>query len=352
MTAAELLMKNIYTFANILSQAGCDIVAKWNHTSLQNALNWADYCIKVYHQVADKPYRGEIEKHMAAMTLHLHPPSCLRLGVEDLGKARSILERTLLNNSHLPEKLIRIILEKQQKSSMNNSIQQEQECEHLAREVTDVTKLMQTLQTNEVSHSKLISEATMLLSTLLSLISCSSNSQRFENFVSNLLTRITKKAVTLDLILKMLCVSPHDITYTDKQLHFLQSIIIQWLANSRNSALLDSKKDFIHEACRFHTDFCQLYLRNILQWAKDMEPLYNEGDSNLYSWRYRSSESKFRDIGRSRTLDKLCEHIDNLFSINKQCQILVRQSLQTQKETSHFNVYRDILKKLSHIPES
>lgn len=37
--------------------------------------------------------------------------------------------QTLLNNSHLPEKLIRIILEKQQKSSTNNSIQQEQVCE-------------------------------------------------------------------------------------------------------------------------------------------------------------------------------------------------------------------------------
>lgn len=44
---AEILMKNIYTFANILSQAGSDIVAKWNHTSLNNAFNWTDYCIKV-----------------------------------------------------------------------------------------------------------------------------------------------------------------------------------------------------------------------------------------------------------------------------------------------------------------
>lgn len=53
---AEILMKNIYTFANILSQAGSDIVAKWNHTSLNNAFNWADYCIKVAYRGFKKPY--------------------------------------------------------------------------------------------------------------------------------------------------------------------------------------------------------------------------------------------------------------------------------------------------------
>lgn len=43
----ETLMKNIFTFANILSQAGSDVVEKWNNTSFRNALNWADYCVKV-----------------------------------------------------------------------------------------------------------------------------------------------------------------------------------------------------------------------------------------------------------------------------------------------------------------
>lgn len=45
----DTLMKNIFTFANILSQAGSDVVKKWNNTSLRNALNWADYCVKVRH---------------------------------------------------------------------------------------------------------------------------------------------------------------------------------------------------------------------------------------------------------------------------------------------------------------
>lgn len=50
----------------------------------------------MFQQIESKPYRGEIEKHMAAMTLHLHPPSCLKLRVEDLGKARVILKRVIV----------------------------------------------------------------------------------------------------------------------------------------------------------------------------------------------------------------------------------------------------------------
>lgn len=50
----------------------------------------------MFQQIENKPYRGEIEKHMASMTLHLHPPSCLKLRVEDLGKARLILERVIM----------------------------------------------------------------------------------------------------------------------------------------------------------------------------------------------------------------------------------------------------------------
>ncbi|XP_061163703.1 uncharacterized protein LOC133172884 [Saccostrea echinata] len=348
---AEVLMKNIYTFANILSQAESDIVARWNPTSLQNALNWADYCIKVYNQVADKPYRCQIEKQMAAMTLHLHPPSCLQLCVEDLGKARLIMEKTLLQNTHLPEKLFTMILKQQEKSNADNLTQDG--CEKAAREVNNVTKLLQALQTNEESlgQIKLTSEATALLSTLMGLTECSSKPQRFETYVCNLLTRIAKKAGKFDVILKMLTVSPCDTTYTDSQLHYLHSIIIRWLSVPSNDTFLDSCKEVIQEACKFHTDFCHTYLKHILQWAKNMEPSYDEGDSNPYSWRFRSIDPQRRGGDRGRTLESLCEHIINLINVNKQCQILVKETLQTQKESSHFNVYRDIVKKIGHTAE-
>lgn len=55
------------------------------------------------------------------------------------------------------------------------------ECQEIVNEVTRVSMLMNTLQTEEdlYGQTQLISEATALLSTVLSLSSCSSKSQRY-----------------------------------------------------------------------------------------------------------------------------------------------------------------------------
>lgn len=55
------------------------------------------------------------------------------------------------------------------------------ECQEIVTEVTRVSMLMKTLQTDEdlYRQTQLISEATALLSTVISLSSCSSKSQRY-----------------------------------------------------------------------------------------------------------------------------------------------------------------------------
>ena len=65
--------------------------------------------------------------------------------------------------------------------------------------------------------------------------------------------------------------------------------------------------------------------------------------------RYKGGE--FEQEGKNRTFEHLCEHIENLSSVNKQCQITVKDSQQSLKEKSYFSVFSDILKKLSHIAE-
>ena len=44
------VIKNVYTFANILSQAGTEAVKHWDIKSLKNAFNWATYCEKVMQE--------------------------------------------------------------------------------------------------------------------------------------------------------------------------------------------------------------------------------------------------------------------------------------------------------------
>ncbi|XP_022327686.2 uncharacterized protein LOC111127006 [Crassostrea virginica] len=346
----ETLMKNIFTFANILSQAGSDVVEKWNNASFRNALNWADYCVKVFKQIENKPYRREIEKHMSVMSLHLHPPSCLKIGVEDLGKARLILIKTLLQNPYVPDKILKTVLEQQK---LGDTIDpSSQDCPDIVKQVTLVSMLTKTFKSSSPTdgQTKLKSEARALLFTMIGLLPCSSNSQRFESYACNLLSRIAKKLGRLDLMLKMLCVLPSERMHINNQLQYVHEIILRWLSEPQNSRyLVGSSKDLIQEVCRFHTDYCQLYLNHIIDWANSMEPSYSEDDSNFYSWRYKGGE--LEQGGNNRTFEHLCEHIENLSCVNKQCQITVKDSLQSLKEKSYFNVFSDILKKLSHIAE-
>lgn len=58
------------------------------------------------------------------------------------------------------------------------------ECQKIVKEVTCVSMLMKTLQTDDdlYGQTQLISEATALLSTVISLSSCSTKSQRYGSY--------------------------------------------------------------------------------------------------------------------------------------------------------------------------
>lgn len=66
--------------------------------------------------------------------------------------------------------------------------------------------------------------------------------------------------------------------------------------------------------------------------------------------RYRCTESSEKGNDH-RTFEKLCEHLENLLNVNKQCQLTVKHTLLSLKEKSYFNVYSDILKRLNQIAE-
>lgn len=59
------------------------------------------------------------------------------------------------------------------------------ECQEIVREVTRVSMLMKTLQIGDdlYGQTQLISEATALLSTVISLSTCSSKSQRYGSYI-------------------------------------------------------------------------------------------------------------------------------------------------------------------------
>ena len=52
--AVSEIIRNVYSFAKILAQAGTEVVRHWDIKSLENAFNWARYCEKVLNRVKRK----------------------------------------------------------------------------------------------------------------------------------------------------------------------------------------------------------------------------------------------------------------------------------------------------------
>ncbi|CAL1536614.1 unnamed protein product, partial [Lymnaea stagnalis] len=100
--SAETIIKNIFQFAKVLNDASGENVCHWNTKSLQNALNWADYCQEIYRQVKGMEYEAGVNRQLEEMTMFLEPVSCLRFSVECLGNAKYLLAETLMTNPKFP----------------------------------------------------------------------------------------------------------------------------------------------------------------------------------------------------------------------------------------------------------
>uniref|UniRef100_A0A0B7B164 FA complementation group F n=3 Tax=Arion vulgaris TaxID=1028688 RepID=A0A0B7B164_9EUPU len=89
--SASIILKNIFEFAKILNRASHQSVTHWDDQSLRNALDWADYCQELFHQIKGQEYEEDVNSQLSQMAVFLNPVSCLRLSVDTLGCARTQL---------------------------------------------------------------------------------------------------------------------------------------------------------------------------------------------------------------------------------------------------------------------
>ncbi|XP_046553458.1 uncharacterized protein LOC124262908 isoform X2 [Haliotis rubra] len=100
------VLKNVYTFAQILGQADGSEARLWDVQSLNNALKWAAYCQKIHQQVSGQRVEEAVNKKLVEMMLLLDPPSQVCLSVDLLGQAVSLLQQILLKNPNTSAEVI------------------------------------------------------------------------------------------------------------------------------------------------------------------------------------------------------------------------------------------------------
>ncbi|XP_033743841.1 uncharacterized protein LOC117329799 [Pecten maximus] len=189
----DTLMKNVYTFADIVRQAGGDAVTHWNDKSIQNAFNWADYCQRVYRETEGRPYQAELDRHIKTLSLYMSSPCCLDLSLDALQHAEILLIQTLVENPLLPTRLLKDVVDICVKSEVKlDSFTKV--CSESCENRTIVHTFEEILDQLGVSteECRLESQAETLLAILTSHYQYSNNRERYQQFVSRVLKHLTK----------------------------------------------------------------------------------------------------------------------------------------------------------------
>ncbi|XP_048243544.1 uncharacterized protein LOC124146009 isoform X2 [Haliotis rufescens] len=298
------VLKNVYTFAHILGQANGSEAGLWDVQSLNNALKWAAYCQKIHQQVSGQRVEEAVDKKLVEMLLLIDPPSRVCLSVDLMGQATSLLQQTLLQNpntsvevltelkatdtpSHTMEELLRRLTEGRSTEDMEDMEDDIMRCiqEEKVQEKRKWTRERRRTPVPDSENPLITAQATFLVPHILKLSQQSSD-------LSRLLQRIP---------------------------HFI-----------------------LVKAASADSSFREVYLRHLTSLANQMSPHYHDQLTNgrPYSWRCESERGKtnFHD---------LVTGFQSLLDIGGHTRETTAALLMERAQTSYFNIWRDICRKLS-----
>ncbi|KAK6976465.1 hypothetical protein BgiMline_022896 [Biomphalaria glabrata] len=308
--SAVIIIKNIFEFAKILSSASRDDVEKWNKVSIQNALNWSEYCEEIYKHVIGQDFEDDVNQKVNQLTLFLEPVSCIRLSTESLGKAKYLLVETLLSNPKFPLS---------SKFILRDIIQEKSECAWILRKFDDrwtqlktysqvcqeVLNETETIErdANLLFGNKAKCEAKTLMQHLVVSMNSSEKLERFTKYCKSLCDKLSESNEGWAIIVCLFCTIQDLDEETSARLTDVQRIILNWFKmqdiSSSKLWLLDVK--LLVQASCDNADFFLMYLQILLLWADTFTPVIDKGSN--FTWRSSSGH----------TTDSLTEHFRMLF---------------------------------------
>ncbi|XP_067661527.1 uncharacterized protein [Haliotis asinina] len=294
------VLKNVYTFAQILGQAnGCEVV-RWEVQSLNHALKWAAYCQKIHQQVSGQRVEEAFNKKLMEMMLLVDPPSRVCLCVDLLGQAVSLLQQILLQN---PSTSAEVLTELMDADIHSHTM------EELFRTLTEG----QTTEDMEKDILRCIQEEKVL---------------EKRKWMKKRRRTPTPDSENLLMTAQAKFLVPHIVKLSQQ-------------SNDRSRLLQRIPHFILAKAVTADSSFGEVYLDHLTFLANQMSPHYHKQLTNgrLYSWRCESAiqETDFTD---------LVTGFQSLLDTGGHTRKTVAALLMEKAQTSYFNIWRDICRKL------
>ncbi|KAL5011626.1 hypothetical protein ScPMuIL_010177 [Solemya velum] len=337
----EKLLKNIYTFANVLVQAHTQAAGSWDERSLQNVLNWASYCQQVHKQVVEKGYTQDFDQQLRSLTLCLTQPSCLELNVEKLGIATKLIKEALLQNPYVSDTIVMELLNTElQRDAQAEGDNWVKECYSLSK-AGNILKIAQKMLSvldpeSSKSRSARISQAKLLLECLSRQFVNTSKTERFTAYLVRILDQCVQDEDGMELVLRMLCLE----TETEETTHgAVHRYILDWLLDAgKDDRLWRVQTDVLVDTAVRHFVFFQHYVRHLTDWANGMQPVYMKTDiGQPYTWRFKDNEPD-----TDRSYSKLVLRFQELFAADSNTRDALTRLFADLTRDSHFSIWTDL----------
>jgi len=341
------ILKNVYTFVDILQASHSQAVAGWDNEALDRALQWAKYCQQIHDQSCGKQYEGELSEQIDKLASLPWSLGNHTVGLPLLQHATDTLCTVLMQNRHLPDKLFEALLIKtcqndsgdisenfikkysilsQAKSGalLSQAIHQ-----HLHPAACQLPLAMEVLQT----YATLVLEH---ISTVLDHIQHDKR-HRSEKLLRKKLHKIWDGKHGKDIILLSLTMYSPDCTRFVTGRSFILNTVQGWIGgdNIRSKELWSCNGWLLAHVAATHSSFTQHYITSLTECGDLLQPHYpHTAKIPTVQWRVEDpSHMSYAD---------LLERWRHLFSVESHTEGYIHTSLATLATRNICNVWRQI----------
>ncbi|KAK2170550.1 hypothetical protein LSH36_2g08003 [Paralvinella palmiformis] len=108
--SVEVILKNVYTFLDLLQKTTLEDLHNWNREMIYNTVRWARYCTQVYHQAQSRSYKHDLDKQIQELGKLPWRVGSVNINLELLAHAEDLMMESLLQNPTLSDECFEYVI--------------------------------------------------------------------------------------------------------------------------------------------------------------------------------------------------------------------------------------------------
>lgn len=175
--SVEVILKNVYTFLDILQKILNENIHKWDKNTISNVVGWAQYCTEMYSQAQDKSYKDKLDQQIRELGKLPWLLGSISINLDLMAQAEDLIKESLIQNCTLSREAFECVLNLYSLESNEGKQQCVKACSVLNsnRSILDIIRLLQASLINDrdedtMRHLSVITQAELMFAGIQHLL--------------------------------------------------------------------------------------------------------------------------------------------------------------------------------------